>query len=608
VAARLRDSGVCEHLVAALDDWATVTNDPKRRAWLLEVARHADPDAWRGSFRNPKVWRDQATLQKLADELLRDEPRLGKLKPQLLTALGDRLRWAKGDAIPLLVAAQAHHPDDFWLNFTLAKALHDARNWDDAVGFYRAAAALRPCASAVHNNLGNALAAKDQLDAAIEEYRRAVILEPREAKVHKNLGRALAAKQQLDGAIDEYRTAIALDPNYAGAHNDLGVALQGKQHLEEAIEELRTAITLDPNYAPYHYNLGHALYDKQQLDAAIQEYRTAIALDPQHVSAHTNLGIALYHKRQLDAAIEEYRTAIALDSKHVRPHLNLGIALYDKRQLEAAIQEYRTAIALDPKDAKASHRLGNALRENHQLDAAIQEYRRAIALDPKYASAYGDLGRALLRAGRFAEARGSTHRCLELLRPDDPLREQATRQLKQCEHLLVLEQKLVATLAGKEKLVSDAERLALAGFCQQPHQQRYAASARFYAEAFTHDAQLAEDMQAQHRYNAACAAALAGCGQGADPLAEKERTRLRQQAIAWLRADLAYWSRQAQSTKPGDRARVRQTLQRWQQDTDLAGLRDKDAVAKLSADERQACEKLWADVAELLKKAEEKPQ
>jgi hypothetical protein len=47
-------------------------------------------------------------------------------------------------------------------------------------------------------------------------------------------------------------------------------------------------------------------------------------------------------------------------------------------------------------------------------------------------------------------------------------------------------------------------------------------------------------------------------------------------------------------------------LQHWQQDTDLAGLRDGAAVARLPADERQACQQLWADVAELLKQVQEK--
>ena len=43
----------------------------------------------------------------------------------------------------------------------------------------------------------------------------------------------------------------------------------------------------------------------------------------------------------------------------------------------------------------------------------------------------------------------------------------------------------------------------------------------------------------------ACAAALAGCGQGKDAgkLAGDERTRLRNQALGWLKADLEAWRR-----------------------------------------------------------------
>jgi hypothetical protein len=117
-------------------------------------------------------------------------------------------------------------------------------------------------------------------------------------------------------------------------------------------------------------------------------------------------------------------------------------------------------------------------------------------------------------------------------------------------------------------------------------------------------------MQQGHRYNAACAAALAASGQGkdADTLAAQERIRLRQQAIAWLRSDLAYWTKQAQSANPPDRAQARQTLLHWQQDADLAGLRDPEALKKLPAEERAACQKLWADVADLLKQRQEQPK
>jgi hypothetical protein len=166
-----------------------------------------------------------------------------------------------------------------------------------------------------------------------------------------------------------------------------------------------------------------------------------------------------------------------------------------------------------------------------------------------------------------------------------------------------LEPHLAAVLVGKEAVADDAERIALALFCLQRFKKHYVASFRFFTEAFANDATLADDMLQQHRYNAACAAALAGCGQGndADKLDDTERERLRRQAVAWLRTDLAYWTEHVDS----DRPRVNSTLRWWQQDPDLIGIRDKDAVAKLPADEREACEKLWADVAELLKKASE---
>jgi hypothetical protein len=64
---------------------------------------------------------------------------------------------------------------------------------------------------------------------------------------------------------------------------------------------------------------------------------------------------------------------------------------------------------------------------------------------------------------------------------------------------------------------------------------------RLYAGAFAAAPSLAVDFGAGHRYNAARAAALAGCGRGTDAigLGEEERVRLREQARQWLRAELA---------------------------------------------------------------------
>src|SRR5262249_30235312 len=66
------------------------------------------------------------------------------------------------------------------------------------------------------------------------------------------------------------------------------------------------------------------------------------------------------------------------------------------------------------------------------------------------------------------------------------------------------------------------------------------ARARWCAEVFTADPQVLAGPPPTPRYPAACAAAMAGCGQGRDAADLDEQTRVgfRRQALDWLRAEL----------------------------------------------------------------------
>jgi hypothetical protein len=70
-----------------------------------------------------------------------------------------------------------------------------------------------------------------------------------------------------------------------------------------------------------------------------------------------------------------------------------------------------------------------------------------------------------------------------------------------------------------------------------------------------------------------------------------------------LTADLAAWVKLAGNA--ADRPRVRRKLQEWQRDRDFSSVRDPAALAKLSEAERIEWQKLWAHVADLLKRTEE---
>ena len=118
VAARVRDSALSAELIAALDDWASITADRGRREWLLAVASEADQNPARNRLRQPELWRDGARLTQIAQE-----PSGAEVSPQLAIALDRAAHQSGGDVIPLLTAVQARYPQDFWINFGLGARL-----------------------------------------------------------------------------------------------------------------------------------------------------------------------------------------------------------------------------------------------------------------------------------------------------------------------------------------------------------------------------------------------------------------------------------------------------------------------------------------------------
>jgi hypothetical protein len=244
----------------------------------------------------------------------------------------------------------------------------------------------------------------------------------------------------------------------------------------------------------------------------------------------------------------------------------------------------------------------------HPRDA-VQRLRRAPFngeddSGPLALAAHASLGNALRRQGQFAEALKNYRQALALTSQGDRVRAARQQVVTETERLVPLAARLPAFLSGAAKPECTAEALDLVRLCR--YTERYSAATRFYAEAFAADAKLADDLKAAHLYQAAQVAALAGSGKGDDAakLDDKEKARWRLQALAWLQADLAGRRKQLDSGKGADRADVQARMRVWQNDADLAGLRDPAAVARLPADEQEACKKLWADVAMLLHKAQ----
>jgi serine/threonine protein kinase/Tfp pilus assembly protein PilF len=421
------------------------------------------------------------------------------------------------------------------------------------------------------------------------------------ARALQATGSYAAAERLLRRAQPEYPADFWINFNLAYA-----LLMKKTPDTADAVSFCRAALALRPQSAAVYNNLGAALKEQRKLAEAAAAFQKAIELQPDLALAHSNLGSTLREQGKLPEAVAACRKAITLRPKYATAQNNLGAALAAQGKLGEAVAAFQRAVQIEPAYATAYCNLGNAWRQLGNLGEAAAFYREWTKLEPTSAAAYGALVQALLELGRFAEARTEIRRFLERLTERDPMRQVASQQLQRCERLLALDEKLPAVLKGQAEPIDVAERIALAQFCRQ-YKRRYAAAARFYADAFATQPALVNDLNHEHRYNAACYAALAGCGQGEDAaqLDDKERTRWRNQALDWLRADLARYGQAVDKGPAQNLATAAHRLQRWQQDTDFAGVRGV-ALTGMPKVERAAWHKLWADVANTLGRAREK--
>jgi serine/threonine protein kinase/Flp pilus assembly protein TadD len=546
----IRSRSIAVELAAALDNWAMARRKLKGKAdgtWtpLLALARAADPDPFRTQLRQALETDDRAALEELAQRSAG-----ANLAPITQVLMGSALQelGASAPALALLREGQRRYPGDFWLNWELAHLLMEATpgQYQEALRFESAALALRP-----------------QSPVA-------------------NLG--------------------------------VGVALANQGRHEEAMAAYRQAIELKPDYALAYANLGYSLRKQGRLEEAVLACRQAVALQPDLASARAFLALTSSDKGELDEAIAGFREAIRLKKDLVAAHLALGVALAQQQKLREAEQAFREALHFKPKDAGAHnhagahYNLGRTLQLQGKLAEAEASFRRSIAIDhrPDLPPAHWNLGDVLVQQGRFADAVVELRRSLELGLKDDPRWPfPAIWRVRQVERFANLAPKLPQFLSGQAQPADAAECVDLAAVCL--HQRHYVAAVQFYEQAFRQDARLADDLKLAYRGDAACAAAQAGCGQGegADKLDDESRARLRRQALDWLKADLAQWTKQAASDQPADRQLVQQRLPHWLRQTELTGVRDPEALAKLPAEEREAWQQLWDDVSAVLKRASE---
>jgi serine/threonine protein kinase/tetratricopeptide (TPR) repeat protein len=594
-----RPESVRHQLIAALYSCKAPKDDTRTEEWLQALLEAADTDPWRRKIRKAIVARDWEAVKQLVRSVDVTTQPPGSLVPlaELIPAkrMGLRLDfWRR---------IQRVHPDDLWANHQLGMELIANRRHGEAIRYFTAALALRRDNPGIYLNRGLCLAEVKETEAAIADYERCLVLAPNYFMAFSNLTSALKAEGRLQEALAVCNKAVEASPGRAAAWSNRAIIYYKLHEPNKAITDSTRAIELDAKAEAAWATRGGAYRLLGQYEKAIADCTKALELDEKNAIALAERGQSYFERGEHKKALADCSRSLELDPTDAFTWYTRGVVYRALGDQKNALADCLKAVDLAQQNPWTHYNLGIVLRDTERTQDAIAAFRKATELDKDIAEFHCNLGGALHKQGQLREALAEMRRGHELRskRPNWPY--PSDQWVRQLERLVELDEHLPDFLSGKTRPASPEERIELAELCVR--KQLNLAAVRFYDEAFTPVSPRTAPLIGAYRYNAACAAALAGCGQGkdAEKLDDKGRARLRQQALDWLRADLAANGRVLDTGPEQARPLALRQLQHCQADPDFTGVRDQGALARLPERERQAWQQLWGDVRDRLAKA-----
>jgi serine/threonine-protein kinase len=442
-----------------------------------------------------------------------------------------------------------------------------------------------------HNNIGALLAETGNPTEALNAFQSALAIQKTLAdanptvnkfqrdlaKSHNNIGALLTQTRKPAEALKAHQSALAIrqkladaNPSVTGfqsdlalSHHSIGVLLRGTGKSAEALKASESALAIRQGLA--------------DANPTVTGFQSDLA------GSHNNIGVLLSDTGKPAEATKSHQAALAIRKKLVREHPEIPDFAHD---LGVSLNNL-AVIDLDAKRFKEAR---------VRLHDAVHWQRKALVGNPANPTYRQSMAKSLDNLAKAARGLGDTKDGTEAERELAELRESDPA-------IKALDERLAAIIKGEKQPKDEADRLRLARRAYE--KSLHSAAARLWADALMTNPNLGDDRRTQHRYNAACAAALAGSGQGKDVPRPDEaaRAKLRSQALGWLQAELAAWTKLLESGPPAVRPVTTQTLQHWKQDSDLAGVREADALARLPEGERKAWQALWTEVDAKLKRA-----
>jgi len=560
LAAELRARGIAVEVASHFDAWLDVrlTACGSGEERLRELIRLLDPSPSRTAVRAAIAKGDIEKLARIAQG-----PDLATCLPATLQVFTHALVFTDEAHLEMaLSACRAAHfvrPDDYPVTIALARAAFRSgtEHHDEGAQVYRMAQALRPERATGYLELGWELEHLD-LDyaTAAELDRRAIELQPDAGVAYFCLGRALRRLGDLDGALAAQSAAMRLRPEDIRPPKEVAILHRLTGALDRSLREFEELLSRWPAYAAARHEYVSALSEAGRTDEALEELR--LLIEPEEPGRSKGQGLEGLLLLERGSCVEAARVMHGAAYPREMPILPLylrGLRLQDYVPLDTLIASTEEQLEHAPSSADLLCQLG-AL-----LDASGRHAGALVAFRAGHAQSSG------LQAWGFP----------------------SSDWVRQAERRAALESRLLSLVAAHESPGAVDDGVELARMAARKGQCEVAA--RWFAELFEREP--ARAAEADARLEAACAALRCS---------EREGTRdWRGLARTWLRAEI---ERRTLEVRSGANAlEARRALGAWQVASELAGVREAEALATLPAAEREEWRALWSSADELCAEA-----
>jgi len=234
--------------------------------------------------------------------------------------------------------------------------------------------------------------------------------------------------QWLSQAKESSEQALQINNEIGLAHCTLGSALMYEQNYSRATEEIQKALSLEPSDASSYRAIALLYAAMGDQENATKASETGLNFDPLNFESFVVLGIVKHLAGDYAGASAAYEQAIAFE-----PGIAWGVmglldnALLAQGSHRRALSLYENYIHLHPGDYEVLYKIGRAYQMDGQIQAAqpyfsqvAESAQRELQRDSKSPRALVYLALAQTRMGKYAQARVSAKRAIEIV-PRDPI-------------------------------------------------------------------------------------------------------------------------------------------------------------------------------------------